>query len=243
MLFGCVDAVTEGHITMKKTVVVLGDCHGPFHSGAAIKRAIEIAKELYDNNPKNTVVCQVGDLFDALSHSKFPKSMNAMTPKQEMDKARDFGENLWLSIKKACPKAQCFQLLGNHDIRPYKRILERYPEAESMLSLRELYEFPGVETVHDYRDPLIIDDVLYTHGFLGGVGRHLNYFQRSVVFGHLHTAHIHYQKRKDGLHFEMTVGYLADPKSIALSYTPTTFSKWVQGIGVIDQYGPRFIPL
>lgn len=43
--------------------------------------------------------------------------------------------------------------------------------------------------------------------------------------------------------YELNAGYLGDPESKALSYTPTKITNWTLGWGYIDEDGPRFVAL
>lgn len=228
---------------MPKTVIAFGDLHFPFHDSSTLKKSLIIAAQIYKREPANTAIVQLGDVFDMFSHSKFPRQTNLMTPRQEIERARENADDFWAAIVKSCPKAECYQLTGNHDVRPYKRLIERYPDAECFVSFKEWFEFKGVTTIHDARDYLEIDGVYYMHGFLSGLGKHMQYFQNSVVCGHTHHGGVVFQKKKDKLLFELNAGYLASDKATALSYTPTKFSKWTLGLGIVDELGPRFIPI
>lgn len=192
---------------------------------------------------KPNAIIQLGDLYDLYAHAKFPRSHNVMTPRQEVDKARELAEKFWADLKKAVPRASCYQLTGNHDVRPYKRILERYPEIERMAPFKEFFDFDGVSTTHDHRSGVEIDGVLYIHGYLSGLGKHAQYFQKSVVCGHTHKAGVVFFKQKKKLIFECNAGMLADDSAIPLSYTPTKFNHWTTTCALIDRQGPKLIRL
>lgn len=221
-----------------QTVLVVGDCHFPFTTKKSLTRILSLAQKI-----KPDVIVQVGDLYDHYAHAKFPRSHNVMTPRQEIEKAREMAENMWSKLQSASPKSSCYQLLGNHDIRPYKRILERYPEVEKLMGFQDFYRFDGVDTVFDPRTELVIDDVLYIHGYLSGLGKHAIYNLRSVVCGHSHLGGVYYQRlSNDRVIFELNAGFIADIKSTPLSYTAQRYTKWTQGCGIIDEHGPRFCP-
>lgn len=221
-----------------QTVLAIGDLHLPFVNKSALQKVINISKDL-----KPDIIIQLGDLFDHFAHSKYPRSHNLMTPRREVEKAREMAEKMWFDLQKINPKASCYNLTGNHDSRPYKRILERYPEIERMVSFKELYTFNGVTTIHDPREPLEIEKVLYMHGHYTGLGKHANFYLQSVVCGHTHVGGVVFFQKKGKILFEMNAGMLADIDSIPLSYTPMKLNKTTLGIGLIDYLGPRFIPL
>lgn len=226
------------HIDVKFTkTVILGDVHAPFTSNK-IKKVIEFVETF-----KPARIIQVGDLYDMLSHGKFPRSLNIYTPIQEMNEGRKITEKLWSELQKASPKAECHQILGNHDARPMKRILEAYPEAELFLDFTKWFTFSGVNTHMDLRKELILDGIAYIHGYKSKLGEHMEFMRRPVVCGHSHRPGIAYKNFGDSVLFEMNVGYLGDPESKALSYTPQRHTHWSHAFGVIDENGPRVIML
>lgn len=224
----------------KRKILLLGDVHFPFHSPEALEKVYEFAQREQPDD-----IIQVGDLYDFLAHSKFPRSHNVFSAREEERLARQEAEKMWAKLKELCPNANCHQLIGNHDLRPLKRILEAYPEAEDWAQVRweELMTFPGVTTYFDSRTPLEIDGILFCHGFLGKQMAHLDHFQQNVVFGHLHKLWCAYKRVNGKVIFEMCCGFLADPESKALTYTPSKFSNYSLGFGYIDEYGPRVIYL
>lgn len=174
--------------------------------------------------------------------SRFPKSLNVLTPAQEIKAGRRVTEQLWQDIRASAGKGvECFQLMGNHDQRLAKRIAEALPEVEGMVA-KELWTFEGVQTMESERDELIIDNVVYMHGFRKH-GDHVKYNLMSTVHGHHHTGGVIFMPIKNKILFELDVGYLGNPQTTALSYgMQSRFSKWTKGVGAIDDYGPRFIP-
>jgi len=221
----------------KLSVAILGDVHAPFLCKKSVSKAISIIRR---ERPK--VVIQVGDLFDLYAFSKFPRSLNVMTPAQEIKSGRAMTEELWKEIRQAAGRGvECFQLLGNHDERLVKRVTEALPEIEGIASAG-LWSFKGVQTMESERDELIIDDVLYMHGYRKH-GDHVKYNLMSTVHGHDHLGGVVYLPIKGKILFELSAGYLGNPKSAALSYTKQSrITKWTKGMGWIDDYGPRFIP-
>jgi hypothetical protein len=215
------------------------DTHYPFHNKAGVEAMIEYAREFQPDH-----IVQVGDLFDMYAASKFPRSQNIYTPKEEERLAREMAEADWKKIREACPKARCHQLLGNHDVRPLKRTLESLPIMEHWVEkyLGELFQFEGVETILDTREELKIDGILFTHGFLGS-GSHKDYYLNNVVHGHDHKLYTLYRRIMGANIFEMSCGFLGDIEAKALSYTPSKLANYQDGFGAIDQWGPRTIHL
>lgn len=218
--------------------VILGDVHAPFTRVDLLKKVIDFIREF-----KPARVIQVGDLYDMLSHGKFPRSMNIYTPGQEMNEGRKVVEKMWADIRKAVPGVECHQILGNHDTRPMKRILEAYPEAELFMDFSRWFQFEGVTTHFDTRQELVLDGIAYIHGYRSKLGEHMEFMRRPVVCGHSHRAGLFFKNYGDATLFEMNAGYLGDPESKALSYTPQKHTHWTHAFSVIDEHGPRVITL
>jgi predicted phosphodiesterase len=225
--------------------VFLGDIHFPFHHKKIFPLALYmVLKGNYE------YVCQVGDLYDWYSASKFPRSFNVFTPKHEKQWSRYYAEIMWGFVNDHLPNAEKFQIKGNHDVRPERRVIEKAPEFETDLeeAMREHYEFPNVKTIHDSREELYIDDICVIHGYYSGLtGRHAEFNIKNVVCGHTHrggTVYIRNAGHDGGTIFEANAGYLADPYSRGLAYSlQRRATRWTWGILPVDQWGPKFVPL
>lgn len=221
-------------------ILVLGDYHAPFHSKRATEKVIEYCKFFQPE-----YIVQIGDVFDMFSHSRFPRSHNIFTPKQEEELAREAIESLWKSLKEAAPKAICYQMIGNHDTRPLKRVLESAPTMEHWIQgyFKQLMSFDGVNTILDPREELEISGIIFTHGFLGGEGKHRDFYLKNVVLGHLHKLWVQYRRFHGQSFFELCVGFLGEPESKGLTYTPSKAMNYQLGFASIDQFGPRCVHL
>ncbi len=218
-------------------VIAVGDIHFPWEDKPSLKKIYSaVEKEQPD------AVVQLGDIFDMFGASRFARSHNIFTPQKELDLGRSKAENFWHAIQKAAPKASCYQIKGNHDDRPYKRLLDRCPELESLFDLRSLFSFKGVHTVHDSREPLSLGGVYYLHGWLSNLGAHMDYFLRPVVCGHSHRGGVVYRNIHGCTIWECNAGYVANKAAVPLRYGPSAVSAMTLGYAQIDSEGPRFIP-
>ncbi len=220
-------------------VLVLGDTHFPYHS----KKALEWSYRLADRFKPDTVV-QVGDLFDQFAFSRFPKIVK-MDPEKELSLARTAAEKMWSHFK----GLSCYQLQGNHDDRAFKRALSVAPEIAPLVgrSLRELYTFPGVKTVHDSREELILNvngqRVAFQHGHRSRLGDHARYNQLATVCGHSHTGGAVFLRGRYRTFWELNAGFLGDVDSPAFGYhAQKRVHTTTLGVGLIDELGPRFCP-
>jgi predicted phosphodiesterase len=223
----------------KYKVVALGDVHSPWNSKEAMSFIFDNIQKI-----KPDIICQLGDILDLVSFSTFPKKpLHKMSARDELTEGIAIAGEMWDVLRKKCPKAKMIQILGNHCVRLNKRILEKMPELHGLVDVGNLLSFPGVETVKDYSDFIVIDNVAYHHGWKSKPMEHARQFEMSAVFGHTHRAWIQWEPINGKLCFDMSVGYLADPQNNALQYRETKIHKWVHGIGVIDKGIPSYIPI
>lgn len=236
---------------MKKVkILCIGDTHFPFINKAYLTKVIQWAKE----NQPDTII-QIGDLYDNYAFSSYTKVVNLMTPEQELNKGRKLAEKMWTDLQKVSPKSKCYQMMGNHDGRIIKRILEKLPALSMKIKLKDqfqklhnidsLFEFGGVTSILDYRAELKLHGLLFIHGFKGNIGEHVKYFHHNVVIGHLHKGWTVYLKVASKIHWELNCGFLGDVKALPFQYGETKTSNWTPGFGVIEtECGvlvPRFI--
>lgn len=228
---------------MRKRGFVLGDVHFPFHHKIILPLALYFyLKGQYD------YFIQVGDLWDRYSGSKFARSYNLFTPRDERKHCRYYSELLWQFAQRGSAKEH-IQLLGNHCVRPAKRIMEVAPEFEDELVevVNDDYTYDGVKTIYDSREEFYIDDVCFLHGYLTRMGHHSEFNLKNFAGGHTHRGGTFFLP-KDGheqrMIWELNAGYVADPKSPGLAYTmQRRATRWTHGFGHIDAFGPRFVPL
>jgi len=225
----------------KDRILIVGDLHFPYHNQKALNWVYKVIKQV-----QPTQIVQIGDLYDMYWCSKFPKKFVELTPKEEFSMGYKHAEKFWKKVKTIVPKARCLQILGNHDDRPMKRIIERFPEFESLVNLSNMYSFPGVKVVLNSKQETILrvnkTDVMFHHGYLSQLGQHMLYNQMRVVVGHSHKGGVLYRGRDTDIIWELNVGFLGDADAGPLQYGPQRRRHWTLGLGVIDELGPRFVP-
>lgn len=221
-----------------KRTFIFGDIHFPFHHKLALAVAMRFCR-VY----KPDVIVQVGDLRDWYSASRFSRKVNLFTPKEEDERAGYYSDLFWESLSRWLPRAKKYQLLGNHCVRPIKRIGELAPEFEEDYTplLHDRYTFDGVKTIYDPREELDLYGVRFIHGYRSKLGDHASFNRMPVVCGHSHRGGVVYQNLKDEIIFELNAGYLADASHEALSYTmQKRMTNWTLGFATLDHEGPRF---
>lgn len=220
-------------------IAVISDIHWPFAS----KKVLEQFYKFIEKHQPEYVIIN-GDAWDMFSHSKYPRSHNVFTPEMEHQLAREANEVFWETVQKLVPNAKCYQLLGNHDIRPIKRILEVYPVAEDWIStmLQKLFNFEGVQTIHDPRQELMLpSNIAVHHGYRSKLGDHRDYMLQNAIVGHTHTGGATFRRLRGEVLWELNSGVAGDPELKGLSYTPQKITHWTPGFGWVDEYGPRFV--
>ena len=224
-------------------ILAIGDTHFPFSNDQVIRWIIYTVLR---DNPDITHVVQLGDLYDFASYGRFPKRM-FMTPKNETTQAKHKAECMWEAINRVSPESKKYQLLGNHDARLSKRVIELTPEFEHLIRYKDLWAFPGVTTVADERDELVIGDWAFIHGHTKFT-KHIEAVDfKNVCTGHLHRGghHTYRMKIRGEIKIleELNAGYCGDPFHEALIYRPLNrFFNWTAGCALIDKDGGRFIP-
>jgi hypothetical protein len=226
-------------IPPRASTVILGDIHFPWHNLHALTLALRVVYELQPDN-----VVQIGDLYDLYSFSKYPRSLNLMTPEAELLAGRAAAEEMWKAVHKASPASKCWQLWGNHDSRVQRRTLEKLPVMETFVAMRmrDLMTFEGVTTTDSQNKELILDGIHYIHGHLSKVGDHVRETRVCTVAGDLHVGGSHYIGYEGSVHWELRVGWLGDWRAPVYSYHGRKRAhKTTLGVGVVDAFGPRFI--
>lgn len=220
---------------------IISDIHWPFENPKVIKAFIEYVGDV---KPDHVIIN--GDAWDMYSHAKFPRSHNVFTPRDEQALSRERNEDFWAKVKAAAPKAQCTQMLGNHDVRPMKRVLETYPEAEDWIKekMKELFTYKGVKTIFDAREELFLNSqIIVFHGYRTKLGDHRDYTLYSTCNGHSHMGGVVFRKVRGTILFELNSGFAGDPEAKGLTYTPQRIVNWTSGFAIINKYGPAFVPV
>lgn len=215
-------------------VFVVPDIHFPYHSKNALNKILKLIKQ-----HKPTHVVQLGDLLDQYCFSKFSRSHNITTPEKEISKGIKLAIQFWKDVHKASPRAKCYQLLGNHDVRIKKRIADRLPELESLFDIGRLYQFKGVKVLKSDRDCLKLQGVVYIHGHYSKSIDHAKHYMKNVVHGHLHRPGI----TTFGSVWSMDCGHVADENSLPLSYNASKVTRWRLACGLVEDGKPMLVLL
>jgi predicted phosphodiesterase len=227
-----------------KTALILGDKHLPYEDASIAKQIYTIIKA-----KKPDYIIQIGDLYDFYWFSRYPKHLLSFGPEVEVNRGRAQAEKFWATVRRLSPESECYQLKGNHCDRPQKMLLKKAPELEVFFKkgFRELFEFPGVTTIHDSKQELELniggEDVLIQHGHRSAIGDHMKYNRQSTAVGHSHVGGTVFMAYRGRILFELNSGFSGDINSLVFRYGEQRIKPWTPGLGEIDELGPRFIPL
>ena len=105
------------------TVVIASDIHIPFQDDAAVRSFVKYCKE---KQPE--VVVLNGDVLDMFMLSRFTKG-EGRNPLEEMTMCQGFLD----SLRKAVPNADIYYVIGNHENRLEKYVLNKAPELASLI--------------------------------------------------------------------------------------------------------------
>src|SRR5271169_4685426 len=106
-------------------VLAVPDRHFPFAHRRACEWVVGVAKTYQPE-----VIVGLGDELDLYSLSRYPKSVNLMTPGEEYKRGMEQYAAHWEALQKVTPKAKCYEISSNHGDRLRKRVRERAPELE-----------------------------------------------------------------------------------------------------------------
>jgi len=234
----------KGKSDGKVKILCVGDTHFPYEKQTYLNQLYAFASQYHP-----THIIQIGDLYDQYNFSRYPKEEDKLA-KSELFAGRKKAEEFWRTLQQASPQARCYQLVGNHCMRMLKKVKQVAPELLPMVReyWTKVYRFQEVTTLQDDRSELVINNVLFIHGYLANLGDHLKLNRQNVVVGHSHKGGVVYIRHNTKTLFELNCGHLADDSKLPFSYPPQRTTFWTPGFGVVETLlnntiTARFIPL
>lgn len=187
------------------TVVVASDVHIPFQDDDAVK-----AFRDYCAKKQPEAIVLNGDIVDFYMLSRFTKG-EGRNPYEEIKMCQEFMD----ALRKACPKAAIFYVIGNHEARLEKNILTKAPEMASLIEdvftiLRTSdYNVRGCASV-------TISNIVFKHGTLLGNKSGLSAIKEmensymSGLTGHTHRLCKYIARKAGRKFFWIETGCLCD---------------------------------
>jgi hypothetical protein len=176
---------------------------------------------------KPSAIILNGDILDGARVSRHPKMLNVQTPKiqDEIDAAE-----VWLSM---LPKVKNrIWTIGNHDVRVDNYLANNAPELEEYAG-RLSDRFPKWQFTYS----ATICDVEVRHRFRSGIHTGWNnalHSGVSMVTSHTHQLQVTAVRNRNGTHWGIECGMLADPLSRAFEYTEGAPSRAQPGFAVLS---------
>lgn len=216
-------------------LLILPDCHCPYHDAAAWACALDVARRWRPNG-----CVQLGDFnsFDAVSsHDVDPKKVLPFA--DEVAGANVALNELDAALKRGgCPRTNKWMLEGNHETRVDRYVLKLAPQVRSFIDWREALKLHrrGWQVV-DYKESFCFGKMRLSHD-VGRAG--VNAARQSVtdvgeniVFGHTHQMQVVYQGTQTGSrHVGATLGWLGDAEKISYRHRDLVRRSWQLGLGV-----------
>lgn len=209
----------------KGTVIVASDFHIPFQDDKAIDAFLDYIKA---TQPK--VVILNGDILDMFMLSRFTKG-EGRNPLEEITQCRA----LLAAIRKLCPDSDIFYVIGNHENRLEKYVLNKAPElaslVEDVFSILKVSEF----NIRGCASITINDKILFKHGTLLGNKSGLSAIKEmenaymSGCSGHTHRLCKYIARKSGRKFFWIETGCLC-----SLNPEYMVNPNWQQGIARLD---------
>lgn len=185
-------------------VLVIGDLHEPF----CLDGYLQHCKAIYKKYNCNRVIF-IGDIIDNHYSSYHEVDPDGLGGGDELEQATKKIAK-WV---KAFPVADV--IIGNHDRIVYRKAFSSGIPKRWIRSYNEILNAPKWE----FKESLILDDVLYQHGEGGTARTKMRKELISTVQGHLHTqGYIDYQVGRNYKIFGLQVGCGIDKDSYAMAY-------------------------
>jgi hypothetical protein len=217
----------------ENNVLIISDLHLPFEK----EGYLDFCKDVRIRYRCGTVI-QIGDLVDYCFSSRYEVDPDGFSAGHELRKAKEriaawHGEFPHTTV-----------ILGNHDVRPHKRVFSGKVTKEWLRDFKDIYSTPS----WDYVDEYVFNDVLYIHGSGTGKGFLSAYYKmlerrRSVVQGHIHTqSSIIWSAADSGDLFAMQVGCGIDRTAYAMNYARDNIKLPILNCGVVIDNIPVLVP-
>lgn len=220
-------------------VLIMPDIHAPYHH----PDTIEFLQWVHSHRGCRERVVNVGDLMDFHAMSRHPTETDALSPKEEYARAKEFVAEL----TEVFPYGDL--VLGNHDQIPQRQCGSINVSTDVLKDDHELYNLPDGWNIHPHYHVIEDFDVLVEHGINSsgkyGCANTRDAKRTSYVQGHIHSAAgVLYSSNHVETLFGMNVGCLVDSGSLAMRYGKYSARKGCLGCGVVYSGShAEFIPM
>jgi hypothetical protein len=219
---------------MNGNTLIISDTQAPYHHPDALQFLDAVTAIV-----KPTNVVHVGDLIDGHTLGRFSKHPDAYGPAEEMDRAREFAQQLaarWPRLK-ICR--------GNHDERVLTAAHRAGIPTSLIRTLNEVLGTPKWQWSPSWEVPWTGGKALVYHGAKkkGAINR-AKQIGQSVICGHWHALFgVEYFQVNGKMAFGMDVGTLSNADSPAMDYARECQFEQILGLAAIVDGWPRLYPM
>lgn len=207
------------------TILVASDVHIPFQDDDAVDAFLEYVRV---TQPKAVILN--GDILDMFMLSRFTKG-EGRNPLEEISQCRA----LLASLRKLCPDSDIFYVIGNHENRLEKYVLNKAPELASLVE--DVFTILKVEDfkIRGCASVTVNDKVVFKHGTLLGNKSGLSAIKEmenaymSGCTGHTHRLCKYIARKSGKKFFWVETGCLC-----SLNPEYMINPNWQQGIARLD---------
>ena len=215
-------------MTIKK-VLIIPDCHRPYHDVKAWALLLKIARQWKPNYV--VVLGDFADFYAVSSHDKDPT--RALQFEAELENVHS-----GLAELRDLGAEQNIFIAGNHEDRLWRYMVKKAPELHAVLTIPRLLKLKehGFKYI-PYRDYFKLGKTYYTHevGFAGkhAAAKSMEAMGRNVVIGHCHRLELTVQGTLDGdRHVGFCPGWLGDLEAIEYAARVKVQKDWALGFGM-----------
>lgn len=207
------------------TIYVGSDIHIPFEDKKAVKAFLD-ACEI--TQPE--VIVLNGDVMDMFMLSKFTKG-EGRNPAEEVEETRE----LLRDLRRRCPKSDIYYIIGNHETRLERYVLNKAPELSSLVedvfSILKVSDF----NIRGCSSLTINNNLVFKHGTLLGNKSGLSAIKEmenaymSGCSGHTHRLCKYIARKSGRKFFWIETGCLCD-----LNPEYMVNPNWQQGFAMVE---------
>lgn len=207
------------------TIYVGSDIHIPFEDKKAVRAFMDTCEVTQPN-----VIVLNGDIMDMFMLSKFTKG-EGRNPAEEVEETRE----LLRDLRRRCPKSDIYYVIGNHETRLERYVLNKAPELSSLVedvfSILKVSDF----NIRGCASLTVNDNLVFKHGTLLGNKSGLSAIKEmenaymSGCSGHTHRLCKYIARKSGRKFFWIETGCLCD-----LNPEYMVNPNWQQGFAVVE---------
>lgn len=214
-------------VALDQSVLIISDMHAPYSH----PDWFPFLKAIKDNY-KPELVVNVGDECDKHAES-FHSSESCLA---NSDKELDDAILEMQRLHSLFPKMYLAE--SNHGSMTYRKLKSEGVSIRNLKPLHQLYETPLWQWHHEIMLETHQGKVIIVHGKSGAYNKLASEFGCSAVQGHYHAKfEITWHQSAHSTRFNMIVGCLVDPTSMAFAYGKNFPKNPILGVGWINELG------